>query len=237
MMRPHSSRNRASEAGFTLIELSIVLVLIGLIIGGVLKGQELIASTRLKMTVSQWDAVKAAVNTFQDKYVAIPGDYDSAATYIEAGIANGDGDGQIVPSAGTITAFDDALGNNGDGVNEHKAAWLHLSASELLGSVDLTAAAENLPGKISGSSFHVYYGTHGGRTGHWMRLQSQSNAATAPTSDVISPREAAELDRKFDDNDFGDGAIQAAKIGSGTATCAVDTLSDEDVCTVVFELF
>ncbi|MBF0394722.1 MAG: type II secretion system protein, partial [Alphaproteobacteria bacterium] len=41
------------QAGFTLIELSIVLVLIGLIIGGVLKGQELIRSTRLKMTISQ----------------------------------------------------------------------------------------------------------------------------------------------------------------------------------------
>ena len=61
--------------GFTLIELAIVLVVIGLLLGGILKGQELIESARARNLISQMDSIKAAFFTFQDKYRALPGDY------------------------------------------------------------------------------------------------------------------------------------------------------------------
>ncbi len=61
--------------GFTLIEIAIVLVLIGLLLGGVLKGQELITSARVRNLISQQDGIKAAFFGFQDRYRALPGDY------------------------------------------------------------------------------------------------------------------------------------------------------------------
>jgi prepilin-type N-terminal cleavage/methylation domain-containing protein len=89
--------------GFTLIELSIVLVIIGLIIGGVTVGQDLIRSAELQSFVSNINQYKVAVNTFKLKYNALPGDINKAQSYWPscvdnialANTCNGDGDGAI----------------------------------------------------------------------------------------------------------------------------------------------
>ena len=85
------------QSGFTLIEIAIVLVIIGLLLGGVLKGQELIQSARVRNLISQQDGVKAAYFGFLDRFRALPGDYSKASTTI-AGVAagsNGNNNGQI----------------------------------------------------------------------------------------------------------------------------------------------
>ena len=71
--------------GFTLIEIAIVLVIIGLLWGGVLKGQELITGARVRNLISQQDGIKAAFFGFQDRYLALPGDYRAADTSINCG--------------------------------------------------------------------------------------------------------------------------------------------------------
>src|SRR6188472_935406 len=94
------------QNGFTLIEIAIVLVIIGLLLGGVLKGQELITGARVRNLVAQQDGVKAAYFGFLDRYRALPGDYAAAATNISNVAAtaacnngNGNGNGQIVGAA------------------------------------------------------------------------------------------------------------------------------------------
>jgi prepilin-type N-terminal cleavage/methylation domain-containing protein len=65
---------KRNQKGFTLVEIAIVLVIIGLLLGGVLKGQEMIESARIKSVVGDLNGVSAAYNTYFDRYRAVPGD-------------------------------------------------------------------------------------------------------------------------------------------------------------------
>src|SRR5437016_3490712 len=78
--RNNAQKNTRAEVGFTLVELAIVMIIIGLLIAGVLKGQALIANARVTATVAQNKAVEAAVSTFRDTYAGLPGDIFNPAT-------------------------------------------------------------------------------------------------------------------------------------------------------------
>ena len=73
------------NSGFTLIEMAIVLVIIGLLLGGVLKGQALIDSSKVTSMIKQMDQLKVAIYTFQDRYHAMPGDMSNASTVVGNG--------------------------------------------------------------------------------------------------------------------------------------------------------
>jgi prepilin-type N-terminal cleavage/methylation domain-containing protein len=83
------------QTGFTLIEIAIVMVIIGLLLGGILKGQELFNSARIRNLISQQDGVKAAYFGFLDRFRTPPGDYGMATTHISGTTTNGNGNGQV----------------------------------------------------------------------------------------------------------------------------------------------
>ena len=70
------------QGGFTLVEIAIVLVIIGLLLGGVLKGQELINSAKVKNFANDFRNIPLFIYGYQDKYKALPGDDSAAATHV-----------------------------------------------------------------------------------------------------------------------------------------------------------
>src|SRR3989441_11126607 len=88
--RPMTNR----QQGFTLVEIAIVLVIIGLLLGGILKGQEMITQAKIKNIVNDFNGVTVAVTSYQDRYRAIPGDDRNASTrWTVQAPASGNGDG------------------------------------------------------------------------------------------------------------------------------------------------
>ena len=89
------------NSGFTLVEIAIVMVIIGLLIGGVLKGQEMIKNAKIKRAVKTSDEMRAAIFTYQDRFGYLPGDDPFATTHLPgaAGVVNGTGNGQLNTAA------------------------------------------------------------------------------------------------------------------------------------------
>ena len=74
--------------GFTLVEIAIVLVIVGLLIGGVLQGQALISSAKSNSIIKKMQSLQTAYYSFQDRYGAVPGDLANASTIIGGSAAN-----------------------------------------------------------------------------------------------------------------------------------------------------
>jgi len=108
--------------GFTLIELSIVLVIIGLIVGGVLVGRDLIVAAQVRKTGTLVEQIQTATMTFQNKYNCLPGDCANASSFF-TGATNGDGDGNIYGLDGS---------SNPNSGNENVDFFLHLIAAKLI---------------------------------------------------------------------------------------------------------
>ena len=98
---------RSNQKGFTLVEIAIVLVIIGLLLGGILKGQEMITQAKIKNVVADFSGISAAYYGYQDRYRAIPGDDLNAATRwsgATAGNGNGVVGGKYNATCATATA-------------------------------------------------------------------------------------------------------------------------------------
>src|SRR3981189_1761296 len=83
--------------GFTLVEIAIVLVIIGVLLGGILKGQEMITQAKIKNVVADFSGISAAYHGYQDRYCAIPGDDPNAASRWTNTplVVSGDGNGIV----------------------------------------------------------------------------------------------------------------------------------------------
>jgi len=208
---------RNLSKGFTLIEIAIVLVIIGLLLGGVLKGQELITGARVRNLISQQDGIKAAFFGFQDRYRALPGDYAAASTNIAGVTITGDGNGRIEAP-------------NAAGTHEEILVWNHLTAAGFLNgsytmansSVSSPAPTNNPVNPYSVYLTLVYDNAYGSGT-----VPSKHNLKTGSQVPVEI---MAEVDRKIDDGQPYTGGFQfstyvppsagfTAPVATGTGGC------------------
>lgn len=98
---------RTDPRGFTLVELAIVLVIVGLVLGGVLKGQEMVTQSKIKNVISDFSGISAAYYGYQDRYRAMPGD-DPNAGLRWTGSVPGNGNGQVQGRYNSQVATDES---------------------------------------------------------------------------------------------------------------------------------
>lgn len=232
---PHYSRHRH---GFTMIELAIVLIVIGLLIGGVLAGRNLIHVTQLRSVTDEATTYAVAIQQFRDKYSEMPGDF-SGATNIWGFAGTTAIPGCVSKTGITAISAQGTCDGNGDGkyryatpLSDGYAAWQHLMlAGYIKGSYSGVGAppvlGSNVPSSAVGNAgWSLAYADASdfadGGPNYW-GFQSIGNVLFfgAVTSDVtraaaISPSDALSIDSKFDDGLPGTGAILGEKPASGT---------------------
>ena len=192
------------QSGFTLIEIAMVLVIVGLLLGAVLKGQELNTAARVRSVISMQYGFKAAYFGFSDRYRALPGDYTGAAASIPGcgACLDGNNDGQIT------------------GPDEPQIAWEHLSkAGFITGSYTYPVlGAGPLPSNTPSNPYGpliqlIFDGTY-----------QNAASATGPnrhnikTGANIPSFILAEVDRKIDDGSAAGGQFRYSSYGGAVTT-------------------
>lgn len=184
---------RKAQRGFTLVEIAIVLVIIGLLLGGILKGQEMITQARIKNIVNDFNGVTAAYFAYQDRYKAIPGD-DQQANTRWTGVTQGNGDGTVAGS------YQIAPGTTA--TVETQYFWWHLrNAGFVPGPTSGTPGAWTQPNNAVGGIVGVEASPFG-------------LAGLAVCSANLPDKIAGSVDSQLDDQRADTGSLRARRQGA-----------------------
>lgn len=219
-----SIKNMKKQKGFTLIEIAIVLVIIGLLVGGVLQGQELIENSRVKQAVKDMNGTAAAIFAYQDRYGRLPGDDGNAAALAArgatwAGVSAGNANGLLQINANqTFT-----------GAGEGQEIWQHLRAAGFISGNPADAGVLALPTNAWGGLMGVTTAAMGNNLTGTKVCLSQ-----VPGSAAIS------IDNELDDGLGVSGRLRATLGASGANTnptnAAGPVYSEDNVYTVCYRI-
>jgi prepilin-type N-terminal cleavage/methylation domain-containing protein len=209
------------QSGFTLIEIAIVLVIIGLLLGGILKGQELINSAKVKNLAQDFRAIPVYIYGYQDKFKALPGDDKAATTHLTGATNNGNGNGIIegkyIPQALT---------------DETLNFWQHVRLAVLApGPTALPAATTGiqafLPSNAEGGVIGITNGTATDNPVTGLR------GTYVICSTGILGKFVKQLDTTLDDGVTNTGSMQAIanQTGITAAATAIDNATIDDATT------
>lgn len=203
---------KRNQSGFTLIEIAIVLVIIGLLLGGVLKGQELINSAKVKNLATDFRNIPVFIYGYQDKFKALPGDDAGVVAHVVGTLASTVGQ---TPGNGVI----EGLWKPALATDETALFWQHIRLAGLAAgptTVDISAGGSYMPKNAVGGQIGI------------------TSAAQSPIltlkgtyvicSDGIAGKFAKQLDITLDDGNPATGSLQVITVGAtavgGTATAA-----------------
>lgn len=212
---------KKQQSGFTLVEIAIVLVIIGLLLGGVLKGQELINSAKVKNMVGDFRTVSTLVYGYQDRFKAFPGDQSQAQldAAFGAGVATVcTGSTGCAPNNGRIDGDWNSGGADGKGVttSETSVFWQHVRLANLAtGPTKLDDLNYRPRNADSG-----FIGIESGTPAPWIK---DMRGSFFVCSDGILGRYAKQIDTTMDDGNTAGGSVQVAKLDAKRGDAAVET--------------
>lgn len=230
-----------SKNGFTLIELSIVLVIIGLLVGGILYGRDLIYNASIRAVVSQYQQYDTAIMAFKGKYNCLPGDCVKA---VSLGLGDGNAGNNGVRNGNGDGCIDRWYQDGASSAHEVLAAWYHLFKAHLISfQPDVTSS-------VAGGAFPptkaVWTNSNGTPSGfnilcgndtidltntlsagsHYFAIMTSSSPGTdGDTEGAIPPADAFALDSKVDDGLPDSGIARAWGGGGGDNSSALRDLA------------
>jgi prepilin-type N-terminal cleavage/methylation domain-containing protein len=207
--------------GFTLIELAIVLVIIGLLLGGVLKGQELINSAKVKNMANDFKNTQIVLYGYQDKFKALPGDDANVLSHVSNGV--------LATTPGAVgNAQIEGLWNSDTVTDEPYLFWQHVRLSGLAPGPTTIGGAVYVPRNAEGGRLGIQ--SIGGSTP--FTLITEMTGAFVVCSDGIVGKLAKQLDVTLDDGETSTGSVRAIASGVPGAGVASIAIIDSNLHTV-----
>lgn len=224
--------SRPKQKGFSLVELSIVIVIIGLIVSSVLVGQDLVRGAEIRALVADYERFNQAGATFRERFNGLPGDRRTSGTYgFGAAATEGTLSTNGVSEDGILQDLNDAQADNS---GEFVMFWNQLAESDLLAGAynGLAIDSEDLSDTLPQAKGGGYWGTFSDGTDNYYIHGATYNGAddTYATTDIISPRDLSNLEQKIDDNRPGRGIVRA-RDGHATAPLTAADSAGTDACT------
>lgn len=240
-----------TRQAFTLVELSIVLVILGLLVGGVLSGQSLIRAAELRAVVTERDQYVTATHAFKDKYFALPGDMTNAtafwteapdcadveAAHVGTATCNGNGDGQIDLGLTESVNYWQQLANAGLIAGTYSGAYTSGEFGTLVLGTDVPKS------KLGSAGWSVTspppLGGRGGVTSGIVMLfgATQSGDDFMLLTSVLKPEEAYNIDRKTDDGHPLRGGVRGIEYDGDCINPAQDGYELSNTATACALLF
>lgn len=218
------------QSGFTLIEIAIVLVIIGLLLGGILKGQELINSARVKNLSTDFRNIPVFIYGYQDKFKALPGDDPAVVAHVSGTLATTpagtQGNGVIGGNWNSTTTTDESY-----------LFWQHIRLAGLAPGVTTPGAAGYLPTNAAGGTIGIQSGTTDVTKTPIVGADGKAiGGAYVICSTGILGKFVKQLDTQMDDGNTAASSMMATPttgyaIGAtATATTAIDDAASYTVC-------
>ena len=248
--------------GFTLVELAIAIVIIGLLATGILKGRELFGNAQVTAAITAQDDIRKALNVFRESYYAYPGDVMTPSSTLNncsgpicGRAGNGDGlIGMSVEMATPMTAI--FVGTAMPPNTENASAWAQLAAAEIMHKTlpepNAIDAGQSHPAAPGGGVFHLLYNGAGlgnkvgsaiaFASGHYLiqTTNAQVDSTNFRDNAVLPARVMERLDKKIDDgmpftgNVFGIGSASGQLCASGPG--AGSTYDPTGMCNAAFRI-
>ena len=212
---------KSQQSGFTLVEIAIVLVIIGLLLGGILKGQELINSAKTKSFAQDFRSIQTSLYGYQDRFKALPGDHAGVATAM-AGPPIAD----VAGGAGTTLGNGQINGawNSAVVTEESCLVWQHLRKA----GFSAGPTSEGVVNCTTGAAY-VPINADGGRIGisSIMNIAGMTGSFNICSGGILG-KFAKQLDTQLDDGTTNTGSLRVALTAAPTVAVANAGILDGD---------
>ncbi len=210
---------RSQQSGFTLVEIAIVLVIIGLLLGGILKGQELINSAKVKNLANDFRVIPTYIYAYQDKFKALPGDDSAAANHVTGATA------ATTPAASQGNGVINGNWNSTTQTDESFLFWQHVRLANLASGPTAVTDAQYIPKNALGGDLGISSATSA-------QLQVAGMTGTYQIcSKGILGKFVKQLDVQMDDGQPCTGSLRAVADGAALGATPVKAAGSPASCT------